>query len=89
MSPDQFLDALRAYCSITGASVTSFGRTWEHNREVGGVPRSAHIVWLAADVVYDADRPPADGPEWAGRLGLRLIREGDHDHLQPLDWRKG
>ena len=25
----------------------------------------------------------------AGRLGLKLIAESDHDHLQPEDWQQG
>lgn len=27
--------------------------------------------------------------EMAARLGLRLVIEGDHDHLQPLEWSPG
>lgn len=33
--------------------------------------------------------PLAEREERARRLGLKLIDEGVHDHLQPLDWRAG
>jgi hypothetical protein len=46
---------------------------------------SPHLCWLGADVVYDGPAPE-HGARWAMRLDLKLIREGDHDHLQPLDW---
>lgn len=86
MTPDEFRLNLQIYCSLTGSSVTSYGRTPHHNRQVGGVPFSAHIFWLGADVVYDA----AGSDDWrnmtATRLSLRRIVESDHDHLQPNDW---
>jgi hypothetical protein len=56
---------------------------------VGGVTHSAHLAGLAVDVVYDAPLAEAMRQGWASRFGLRLIVEGDHDHLQPLDWAAG
>lgn len=82
MTPAEFLDALRAYCAATGASVTSFGRTPKHNEDVKGEPNSAHLVWLAADVVYDAPWHLLTRRLLAGRVGLTLVSEEDHDHLQ-------
>lgn len=93
MTPSEFHDRLRAYCGRFAASVTSSGRTVTHNRIVGGVERSAHLFWLAADVVYDhtleAVATLEERAEIARRLGLKLIHENDHDHVQPLDWRAG
>ena len=83
-SPLLFASSLLAYCSATGASVTSWGRTRAHNAAVGGVRKSQHLAWLAADVVYDAPIPLADRQTLAALLELRLIAEGDHDHLQTL-----
>ena len=84
MTPLQFADALRAYCMASGSSVTSWGRTPNHNKTVGGVTDSAHLLWIAADVVYDM---PGDVP-WhdalAARVGLMIVHEGDHDHVQPV-----
>lgn len=89
MSPQTFADAIRAYCQAMGGSISSWGRTEAHNRKVGGVPGSAHRFWVGADVIYDALPAVDPATEYAARLGLKLIREGDHDHLQPLTWRAG
>lgn len=86
MTPHDFAEALMVYCFITRASPTSTGRTAAHNTDVGGVAYSAHRFWLAADVEYDEPVPLAVRVETARRLGLRLLNETDHDHLQPLTW---
>ncbi len=86
MTPAGFASAIRAYCSWSRGSVTSWGRSPERNAQVGGVQHSLHQVWLAADVVYaPTPRPPlARARKAATQLGLRLIREPSHDHLQAL-----
>ena len=89
MNVEQFTLNVSWYCAITSASVTSWLRTAHRNRLVDGVPHSAHLVGLAVDVIYDQGLAPEERREWAERLGLKLIAEGDHDHLQPLDWRAG
>ena len=89
MTDVEFLIAVRAYCHITGGSITSYGRTVKHNGEVGGVTFSAHLVWLAADIVYDSAAGAEKRDGWARRLGLKLIHEGDHDHAQPEGWAQG
>lgn len=88
MSLHAFVDALVTYCALTRGSVTSWGRTTLHNMNEGGVAYSGHRFWLAADVVYDEPPPPADRKELGRRLGLRVLPENDHDHLQPLTWEK-
>lgn len=89
MTSDQFHDALKTYCALLQASVTSYGRTRTHNGLVGGVAMSAHLFWLAADVVYDSKWPSQYRSDMAARLGLKLIIENDHDHLQPREWLAG
>lgn len=84
MTPLDFHTALMAYCYATGASVTSYGRTAQRNGAVGGVPNSKHRIWLAADVVYDLQLDEQVRLEAAKQLGLKLVIEGDHDHLQAL-----
>jgi hypothetical protein len=78
------MTALMAYCAATHGSVTSYGRTVQRNALVGGVAASAHLAWVAADVVYDNS---GDDPQWrenvAARVGLIVIHEHDHDHIQP------
>ena len=88
MTRAEFVDAALTYCDLTDASVSSWKRTVKHNTAVGGVVQSAHLFGLAVDVVYDAPVALPLAMERARRLGLRLLREADHDHLQPVDWTK-
>lgn len=78
-----------AYCRRLSGSVSSYGRTVSHNQRVGGVPQSAHQFWLGADIVYDEPVAAPLAEDTARRLGLRMIREPDHDHLQPAGWSAG
>lgn len=84
MTPIEFASALQSYCAATSGSVTSWGRTPQHNVAVGGVPDSGHLLWIAADVVYDNTHGEDGRGVLADRLGLMLIHEGDHDHVQPI-----
>lgn len=80
---------------MTGASQTSGLRSLKHNTQVGGKPFSPHRFGRGIDLVYDDPTMLTDpmkkgtNRELANRLGLFLFQEGDHDHLQPLDWRAG
>lgn len=82
MTVTEFADALRSYCGALRGSVTSWGRTLKHNKAVGGVPDSAHTLWKGADVVYDDPVALDVKSPIAARLGLMIIVEGDHDHIQ-------
>jgi len=88
MTRGEFVEAAMTFCALTGGSVTSWTRTVRHNASpaVGGVTNSAHLYGLAVDVVYDTPQVLKPTMERARRLGLKLIREKDHDHLQPNDW---
>ena len=71
-----------------GMSVTSWGRSVAHNAGLAGsAGASEHLVWTAADVVWDAgSRPDAGLLDAAARSwGLKLLAEKDHDHFQLLD----
>lgn len=90
MTLGEFAEAVRAYALLTNASATSWGRTTQRNQAVGGVLYSAHRVWLACDLVYDEPVVPKDQRIIiADRLGLKVLDEGDHDHLQPKSWVPG
>jgi len=92
MTIGEFAEAVATYCYLQGGSVTSWGRSRKHNHDVGGVPQSAHQYFRGADVVYDDKLLLVANPgnvDVAARLGLKLLAEGDHDHLQPMDWIKG
>jgi len=89
MTLPEFRLACFVYCCIAHASETQGYRTGAHNVKVGGVAHSPHRFGFGDDVVYDDDAPVLDRVETARRLGLRLVPEADHDHLQPLDWEAG
>jgi hypothetical protein len=78
-----FAERLALVALTVPCSVTSWGRSAKHNAQVDGHPDSWHRLWLSADVVLDN---PADGPSFdrqCARLGLRVLDEGDHRHVQP------
>jgi len=85
----EFAEAVYTYCATLGASETSGQRTSHHNLAVGGVAHSAHLVKLASDVVYDVTPSREQRLDWGRRLGLLVVIEEDHDHLQPIDWPRG
>ncbi len=84
MTPADFAIRVMQYCRSNTGSVTSWGRTAAHNARVGGIPDSPHLVWLGADVVYDYRPLLAVARASARELGLAVIHEPTHDHLQPL-----
>lgn len=88
MTRSDFAEAVFTHCAQLGGSITSWTRSGAHNAAVGGVSQSAHLYGLAADVVYDTPPSFAIALDTALRLGLLLLRESDHDHLQPIGWRK-
>jgi hypothetical protein len=89
MTIGEFAEAVVLYCGVTNASEIGGRRTPLRNGVVGGVEHSAHLAGLARDVNYDNELPKAHRQQWAGALGLRIIFEDDHDHLQPLNWPAG
>jgi Peptidase M15 len=92
MTRAEFLDAAYDLCQKYRASTTSWFRTDAHNKAVGGVPHSPHRFGLAVDVTYDTPLTADQKTmfiEDAKRLGIFVLPEGDHDHLQPADWKAG
>lgn len=91
MTIGEFAESVAIYCYTHGGSITSWGRSLAHNKLVGGVSGSSHRFFKGADVVYDTSKTynEVSRIEYARRLGLKLIAEGDHDHLQPLEWAAG
>jgi len=78
----RFEDKIRCLGLLCNFSVTSWIRSPNHNAALGGVPTSRHLMGLAVDVVFDN---PADAPgfqEAALTLGLQVLFEGDHLHVQ-------
>ncbi len=84
MSPLDFAARLLALALVSSLSVSSWGRTATRNRTVGGGALSNHLGWLAADMVPDDWKSLPRVQAFAKRLGLEVIPEGDHWHIEPL-----
>ena len=76
--------AVFALCFKHQGSISSWGRTAKHNKDVGGVPNSYHQLWLGCDVILDVMEKNLEFEKDAGDFCLKAILEGDHYHLQPL-----
>ena len=83
-TPSQFHELLMALSGLFGFRVSSYYRSPWANQQVGGVPDSLHQLWLAADVVLDdmADLNKTNFTRGAERLGLLVVDEEDHLHVQ-------
>jgi len=76
-----FLAELDAY--VATPHVTSWWRTEEHNKEVGGLPNSKHLTGDAIDVTWVGDAPdPGMLQTYSASAGVRIVREGTHEHFQ-------
>ncbi len=83
MTVGEFATRLAMVASVVPCSVTSWGRSAAHNAAVGGHPDSWHRLWLGADVVLDDPRDRPLFERQCVRLGLRVVDEGNHLHVQP------
>ena len=83
MDPEIFIMRVFALCFKHRGSVSSWGRTVKHNKNVGGADNSYHLLWLGCDVVLDDMIQNPSLEVDAGIFGLKAILEGDHYHLQP------
>lgn len=66
-------------------SVTSWGRTPEHNAALGDAAKaSQHLEFTAVDIEFDQGAAPNAGAFVAAARehGLEVVREGDHWHLE-------
>jgi len=84
----EFAEAVYSYCVLLTAYETGGYRPVQRNTEKHGVAHSAHLVKLASDVQYLQPVPLVSREAWARRLGLKLVVEDTHDHLEPLTWEK-
>lgn len=93
MNPDVFSKHVRELCQQHGGSITSWGRTLDHDHAVQVqahepviIVGGPHTWWNGADVVWD-HRPALDLlTADAARRGLHVIRSSTHDHFQPIAW---
>ena len=80
-----FIDKILALSIDTQFSVTSWIRTEKRNNDVGGNSSSYHKLGLAVDVVCDYERDITTLINNAKRLGLGVLKEGDHIHIQAIE----
>jgi len=64
-------------------SVSSWGRTVKHNKDVGGVDGSDHLLWLGLDAILEPMVKNLDFEKDSDRLGLIALFEKNHYHLRP------
>lgn len=89
MDPIRFLLALMQLYARYPFSETGGQRTPERNIEVDGVARSPHQHWVGRDVLFQGTPGREELNETGRRLGLKIIKELDHHHIQPVDWIAG
>jgi len=77
-----FDERFRALTGAFPCSVTSGKRSSHRNAEVGGVDNSLHLADLARDVVLDNLSEVVQFEALARRLGMWILIEDDHIHVQ-------
>ncbi len=80
-----FAVLVATYRRAFNGSVTSWGRSADRNKALGGVPNSRHLYDLAADVVPGPGFTDDRRTGYGARLELWVLVEGTHDHLEPLE----
>lgn len=53
MLVDKFNSIVREACTLYAGSETSGHRTINHNKAVGGAPKSQHLGWKCLDILLD------------------------------------
>lgn len=71
---------------VVPGSVTSWGRSKKRNPTVGGDAFSGHLFWLAVDFVPDDWKDEVRARVYCRLVGLVLVKEGDHWHIEPAAW---
>lgn len=84
MSDIEFYGTVRGLCTLHRGSISSYHRTVDHNRAVGGATDSQHLGWKAADIVLDDLAEKDKFIENAKIMGLFALDETatkNHVHL--------
>ncbi|KKM75465.1 hypothetical protein LCGC14_1389870 [marine sediment metagenome] len=79
----EFCVAIKTLALHANFSVTSWWRSHERNRKVGGVSGSWHLSGRAIDLIPDSDMDKAKIIKMAVGHALEVIDEGDHLHIEP------
>jgi Peptidase M15 len=78
----EFADTVFVLSTDFKFSITSWGRTVDHNKAVGGVANSRHVEFLAVDCVLDDPTQKDAFMEAAVKAELQALDDKDHVHLQ-------
>lgn len=82
MTAGEFYEKILVICRKCNCSVISGYRTEKHNKAVGGVERSLHLVGYACDLEPDDDASLPDIEYWAKRMGLSVKLYASSAHVQ-------
>lgn len=74
--------AVRTLCQLHRLSVTSWWRSPARNKSVGGTRNSRHLMGLGVDLVPDVGESRAEVMATARKLGLQVVDEQDHIHIE-------
>lgn len=77
-----FCVLIRELAHRHNVSVTSWWRTEKRNADVGGLVNSRHLDGVGADAVPDPGEDRDAVIASARALGLQVVDEGDHLHLE-------
>lgn len=77
-----FAALARAHSGLPAPRVTSYWRDAGHNAEVGGQGASQHLIGTAMDLVYPSWSAKSAAMNAMRRIGLIVVDEGDHVHVQ-------
>lgn len=80
---DEFLDLILDLRNEFVFSITSWIRSPQRNKTVGGMSNSQHMDGLAVDLVLDDKTKAPALIEKATAMGLKAIDEKDHIHIEP------
>lgn len=83
MMPFDFITRVAIICAKHRGSVSSWGRTLKHNKAVGGLDNSLHMLWLGCDIVLDEMKKNTEFEKDAGTMGMIAYFGKDHYHLEP------
>lgn len=85
MTISQFAQLVATIGMTYGGTCISWGRSTEHNLDVGGHADSFHLCWLAADVTFDERSEAVLAKRHAERQGLWCKENGAQTlHIQAL-----
>lgn len=77
-----FCIAVRDLARAHRVSVASWWRSPAHNAATRGLHNSRHLAGIGADVVPDAGEDRTAVITTARALGLQVVDEGDHIHIE-------